>query len=205
MSLGLHDISLLEYFLRYFCWNIFFYWVNPNWKIFKIDKWIKTFHRQEAWRLNRSKGVQMNCPPRATQPPIPADDQWFYPFLSMITKVIKFLRTDPNAAFHTKQAVDPKFQKRRSLDHLLLKWSPMVPSFPPWSPHQPLSRLNYDTRKLIRVQGMLIAWHGMACWSVGQSGKITRKCGALGPTRPALGGAALVILMGPRRMIMCTD
>ena len=131
-------------------------------------------------RLNRSKGVQMNCPPRATQPPIPADDQWFYPFLSMITKVIKFLRTDPNAAFHTKQAVDPKFQKRRSLDHLLLKWSPMVPSFPPWSPHQPLSRLNYDTRKLIRVQGMLIAWHGMACWSGGQSGKITRKCGALG-------------------------
>ena len=44
----------------------------------------------------------------------------------MIREVIKFL---PNAAFHTKQTtVDLKFQKWRSLDHLLLKWSPMVPS-----------------------------------------------------------------------------
>ena len=74
----------------------------------------------------------------------------------MITKVIKFLRTDPNAAFHTKQTAGPKFQKRRSLDHLLLKWSPTHGTFLGPTTAAAIQRLNYDMRKLIRVQGMLL-------------------------------------------------
>ena len=111
----MNDISLFEYLIRYF-----------NQKKILMNKAIlleaETSHRNGT-------GVQMNCPPRATL----TDDQWFHPFLSMITKVIKFLRTDPNAAFHTKQTADPKFQKRRSPDHLLLKWSPPHPWYLPGS------------------------------------------------------------------------
>ena len=73
-------------------------------------------HRRRRLDELSAKGIQDS--------PMTNDFIRFYQL--MISKVIKFL---PNAAFHTKQTtVDLKFQKRRSLDHLLLKWSPMVPS-----------------------------------------------------------------------------
>ena len=106
----------------------------------------------------------------------------------MITEVIKFL---PNAAFHTKQTTfDLKFQKRRSLDHLLLKWSPMVPS---------------PTAALVQIE----SWYkevnsspGNAARSqIAHHGMLTRrkKCSKMECT--GRGRAALVILMGRRWII----
>ena len=112
--------------------------------------WLKQM-KKFLWkrrRLNIEEGVWMNCLPRASKTP---DDQRFHPFLSIDDLKSDKIPPKCRLSYETDygRSEIPKTEK---------SWSFVAEMVADgtFSPPPPLSRLNHDTRKLIRDPGMLL-------------------------------------------------